>query len=148
MRIVAGVGDLVQRTGDGCTGRVLNARVIKTSGGAVCGLHRAREDDERGFHGRASKPRLMVCHWFGLKTIRTVSNRFGPQNRWRQFVSVLASKPLRRLSPVCPQNQWRRFLAGWPQNLLRWFLAVWPQNLLRRFLAVWPQNLLRRFLAV
>jgi hypothetical protein len=30
-RIMAGVGDLVQRTGEGRTGR----------GGAVCGLHRA-----------------------------------------------------------------------------------------------------------
>jgi hypothetical protein len=51
MRIVVGVGDLVQRTGDGRTGRVLNGQVIERSGGAVCGLHRAREDDERGFLG-------------------------------------------------------------------------------------------------
>jgi hypothetical protein len=51
MRIVVGVGDLVQRTGDGRTGRVLNGQVIERSSGAVCGLHRAREDDERGFLG-------------------------------------------------------------------------------------------------
>jgi hypothetical protein len=50
-RIVAGVGDLVQRTGDGRTGRVLGGRVIERSGGAVCGLHRARGDNERGFLG-------------------------------------------------------------------------------------------------
>jgi hypothetical protein len=43
-RIVAGVGDLVQRTGDGRTGRVLGGRAVKRSGGAVCGLHLARED--------------------------------------------------------------------------------------------------------
>jgi hypothetical protein len=50
-RIVVGVGDLVQRTGDGRTGRVLGGRVIERSGGAVCGLHRARGDEERGFLG-------------------------------------------------------------------------------------------------
>jgi hypothetical protein len=51
MRIIAGVGDLVQRTGDGRTGRVLGGWVIKRSGGTVCGLHRARGDEERGFLG-------------------------------------------------------------------------------------------------
>jgi hypothetical protein len=50
-RIVAGVGDLVQRTGDGRTGRVLSGRTIERSGGAMCGLHRARGDEERGFLG-------------------------------------------------------------------------------------------------
>jgi hypothetical protein len=50
-RIVAGVGDLVQRTGDGRTGRVLGGRAIERSGGAVCGLHRARGDEERRFLG-------------------------------------------------------------------------------------------------
>jgi hypothetical protein len=34
MRIVAGVGDLVQRTGDGRTYRVLSGRAIERSGGA------------------------------------------------------------------------------------------------------------------
>jgi hypothetical protein len=51
MRIVAGVGDLVQRTGDGRTGRVLGDRVIERSGGAVCGLHCARGDEEHEFLG-------------------------------------------------------------------------------------------------
>jgi hypothetical protein len=50
-RIVAEVEDLLQRTGDGCTGWVLGGRAIKRSGGAVCGLHRARRDEERGFLG-------------------------------------------------------------------------------------------------
>jgi hypothetical protein len=44
MRTVAEVGDLVQRTGDGRTGRVLGGRAIERSGGAVCGLHLARGD--------------------------------------------------------------------------------------------------------
>jgi hypothetical protein len=49
--IVAGVGDLVQRTADGCTGRVLSGQAIERSGGAVCGLHCARGDEEREFIG-------------------------------------------------------------------------------------------------
>jgi hypothetical protein len=51
MMIVAGVGDLVQRIKDDRTGQVLSGRAIKRSGGAVCGLHRARGDEERGFLG-------------------------------------------------------------------------------------------------
>jgi hypothetical protein len=51
MRTMAGVGDLVQRTGDGRTGRVLGGRAVERSGGTVCGLHRAREDKERRFLG-------------------------------------------------------------------------------------------------
>jgi hypothetical protein len=48
-RIMVGVGDLVQRSEDGHTGRVLSGRVIERSGGVVCGLHHARGDEERGF---------------------------------------------------------------------------------------------------
>jgi hypothetical protein len=51
MRIVEGVGDMVQKTGDGRTGRVLSGRAIERSGGAICGLHYARRDEERGFLG-------------------------------------------------------------------------------------------------
>jgi hypothetical protein len=51
MRIMAGVGDLVQRTMDGRTGRVLDGRVIERSGDTVCGLHHARGDEEREFLG-------------------------------------------------------------------------------------------------
>jgi hypothetical protein len=51
MRIMAGVEDQVQRTGDGRTGWVLDGWAIERSGGAVCGLHRARRDEERGFPG-------------------------------------------------------------------------------------------------
>jgi hypothetical protein len=50
-RIMAGVGDLVQRTGDGHTGRVLGGRVIERSDGVMCGLHRARGDEERRLVG-------------------------------------------------------------------------------------------------
>jgi hypothetical protein len=44
MRTVAGVGDLMQRTGDGHTGRVLGGRAVEKLGGTVCGLHLARGD--------------------------------------------------------------------------------------------------------
>jgi hypothetical protein len=50
-RIVVGIGDLVQRIRDGPTGQVLGGWAIERSGDAVCGLHRARGDEERGFLG-------------------------------------------------------------------------------------------------
>jgi hypothetical protein len=50
-RIVARVGDLVQRIEYGRTGRVLGGWTIERSGDAVCGLHRARGDEERAFLG-------------------------------------------------------------------------------------------------
>jgi hypothetical protein len=49
MRIVVGVGDLVQRAGDGRIGRVIGDRAIERSGGTVCDLHHARGDEEREF---------------------------------------------------------------------------------------------------
>jgi hypothetical protein len=49
MRIVAGVGDLMQWIEDGCTGRILSGRTIERPGGAMCSLHRARGDEKREF---------------------------------------------------------------------------------------------------
>jgi hypothetical protein len=46
MRIVVGVGELVQMIRDGRTGQVLSGQVIERSGGTVCGLHRAHGDEE------------------------------------------------------------------------------------------------------
>jgi hypothetical protein len=43
-RTVVGVGDLIQRTGDDRTGRVLGGRAVEISGCVVCGLHLARGD--------------------------------------------------------------------------------------------------------
>jgi hypothetical protein len=43
-RTMTGVGDLVQRTGDGRTGQVLGGWAVERSGGAVCGPHLARGD--------------------------------------------------------------------------------------------------------
>jgi hypothetical protein len=49
MRIIVRVGDLVQRTEDGCISQVLGGREIERSGGAVCDLHRACGDEEHEF---------------------------------------------------------------------------------------------------
>jgi hypothetical protein len=50
-RIVAGVGNLVQRTRDGRIGRILGGRTIKRLGDVACGLHRACGDEDHGFLG-------------------------------------------------------------------------------------------------
>jgi hypothetical protein len=50
-RIMTGVEDRVQRTGDGRTGQVLGGRTIGRLGDVVCGLHHAHGDEERGFLG-------------------------------------------------------------------------------------------------
>jgi hypothetical protein len=51
----------VQRTGDGCTGRVLGGRAIERSGDIVCDLYRAQRDKKHGFLGCDSKLRSTVC---------------------------------------------------------------------------------------
>jgi hypothetical protein len=43
-RTVTGVGDLVQRTGDGRTGQILGGQTVERSGGVIRGLHLARGD--------------------------------------------------------------------------------------------------------
>jgi hypothetical protein len=48
---MARVGDLVQRTGDGRTSRVLGGWMIERLGGDVCNLHHACGDEEREFLG-------------------------------------------------------------------------------------------------
>jgi hypothetical protein len=49
MSIVAGVRDIVLRTGDGRTGQILGDRTIRRSDDTVCGLYRAHGDEEREF---------------------------------------------------------------------------------------------------
>jgi hypothetical protein len=50
-RIVAGVGDLMQRIGDGRTSPVLIGQMIGRSGDGMCGLYRAHEDEKCEFLG-------------------------------------------------------------------------------------------------
>jgi hypothetical protein len=47
-KIVVGVGDLMQRIGDGRIGRILGGQTIERSDDEVCGLYRTRGDEERG----------------------------------------------------------------------------------------------------
>jgi hypothetical protein len=49
MRIMAGVGDLVQRIKDGRTDRVLSCWTIGRSGDVMCGLYYAHRDKKREF---------------------------------------------------------------------------------------------------
>jgi hypothetical protein len=61
---VAGVGHLVQETGDNHTGRVLGGRAIGKSDDTVCGLHYARGDEEHEFPNLGIKTGiscLMIC---------------------------------------------------------------------------------------
>jgi hypothetical protein len=111
MRIMVGVEDLVQRTGDGHIGRVLGGWTIRRSGDAVCSLHHARGDEEREFLNGASKPRLMVCQWFGLKTTRTVSHD-------------LATKPMVGFL-VEPQNQGSGGFLGLSLKTGSYGLVIW-----------------------
>jgi hypothetical protein len=103
MRIVIGVGDLVQRIGNGRTCRILGGQAIERSGGTVCDLHRARGDEERMFLGGASKTRSTVCEWFGLKTTRAVF----PGLAYKPVVTVfsgLTSKSVALISRFRLQN--------------------------------------------
>jgi hypothetical protein len=50
----------VEDRGWSSTGRVLGGWTIERSGDAVCGLHRAQENEERRYLSFASKPRSTV----------------------------------------------------------------------------------------
>jgi hypothetical protein len=51
MRIIIGVGYLVQRTGDNHISRVLSGQTIERSNDVVCSLHCACGDEECEFLG-------------------------------------------------------------------------------------------------
>jgi hypothetical protein len=81
---------------DGHTGRVLSSQAIERSGGDVCGLYRARGDEEHEFLGSASKPRSMVCQWFGFKTTTMVS----PDLASKVVVTVFSDLALKLVATV------------------------------------------------
>jgi hypothetical protein len=90
------------------TGWVLGGRTIERLGDAVCSLHHAQEDEERGFLGSASKPRSAVS-------------------------LSLASKPVATVLLVWPQNH----LFGFPSLGLKtdsYGLVIWAIKSSRRFL--------------
>jgi hypothetical protein len=51
------------------TCQVLGERTIERSGDVVCDLHHIQGDEERGFLGLASKPRLMVSPGLASKPV-------------------------------------------------------------------------------
>jgi hypothetical protein len=94
MRIMV-VEDLVQRTGDGRTGRVLSGRAIERSGDTVCGLHHAHGDEKRGFLGLLSLKTKVATFFSGLasKPVATVFS--GLASKLVATISPgLASKPV------------------------------------------------------
>jgi hypothetical protein len=62
------------------TCQIHGGRTVERSGDAVCDLHRAQENEERGFLDLVSKLRATMCQWFDIKTT------------WSGFL-VWASKP-------------------------------------------------------
>jgi hypothetical protein len=84
------------------------------------GLHHAHEDEEREFLGWDSKPRLMACQWFGLKTNRTVFSGLALKPVATVFSSLtlkpmamaspgLASKPVACVFRFGPSNHYAMF---------------------------------------
>jgi hypothetical protein len=98
-RITAGVGDLVQRTGDGQA--QVGYSVAGRSGGQVT-----------------------LCVVYNMrKEMRSMSFLVQPQNQGLRFVNGLASKPLQQFLLIWPQNRWLWFLLVWHQNL--WLQFLW-----------------------
>jgi hypothetical protein len=58
---VTRIGDLVQKTGDYCTGQILGDWSIDRSDDVVCCLYCAHGDEEDGFFVLASKPSSTIC---------------------------------------------------------------------------------------
>jgi hypothetical protein len=91
MRIVTGVGDLMQTTGDGRTGQVLGS-----------------------WESRGQVALCAVCTVHG--ETRSTGFLVEPQNQGAQFVSGLASKSFRRFVSGLTSKPLVRFLPVWPQN--------------------------------
>jgi hypothetical protein len=146
-RIIAGVGDLVQRIGDGHIGWVLDGRTIKRSCDAMYDLHHTWGDEERGFLGWVSKPWSMVYQWFGLKTTGTVCQWFdlkttGTVCQWFDLKTTgtdyfgLASKSVATVSPDLASKLVMEGFSVWASKLAATIWWFWSQNYHDGFL-VW-----------
>jgi hypothetical protein len=93
------------------TGQVLGGRMIERSGDAVCSLYHAQGDEERGFLGLSSKPRLAVSPSLASKVVVIVS-------------PGLASKPVAMVSPGLASKPVAMVLVVWPQNHSLGFLGL------------------------
>jgi hypothetical protein len=151
MRIVVGVGDLVQRIGDGRTGdREVGWHRVRS---APCTWRR-----EHGFLGWALKPRSTVCEWFGLKTTRTVFTGLTSKSV-ATVSSGLASKPAATVFSSLPSKLVATVSPGLVSKPMVGFL-VEPQNqgdggfpdlglkTSSSSLVIWASKLSRRFLSL
>jgi hypothetical protein len=123
MRIMVGVGDLVQMIRHGRTCRVLDGWAIERSGDVMCDLHRACGDKERWFLCSASKPRLTVCEWFGLKITQTVFAGLASKPVVT-FSSGLASKSAAMVSNGLASKPAATVLFGLSSKLVQQFSSV------------------------
>jgi hypothetical protein len=107
------------------TSWVLGGRTIGWSNDAVCDLHHARGDDECWFLSWASKPKSMVCQWFGLKTTETVFSYLA----LKPVVTVslgLTSKPVATVSPGLASKLVAMSFLVWaskPTATVWWFVS-------------------------
>jgi hypothetical protein len=96
---------------------------------------KVRHSMARRSGGRVTSCAVCTVHM----KMRSVGFLVEPQNQGRWFVSGLTSKPLRRFSPIWPQNRWQRFSLIWPQNRCLGFfglrlktdssdLVIWPSK--------------------
>jgi hypothetical protein len=114
---VAGVGDLVQRTEDDRTSRVLGGRSVERSGDAVCGLTWHVKTRSAGFlvepqnqgrrfvTGLALKPAATVFSSLASKLVATVSPSLGLKIGSSGLV-IWASKSPRRFLGLCLKTKW------------------------------------------
>jgi hypothetical protein len=84
--------------------------MVKRSGHAMCGLHRAQEDEEHGFLDLASKPRSMVSPGLTSELVATVLVV------WLQNHSLGFSDLGLKIDSFG--------LVIWPTKLPRWFLGL------------------------
>jgi hypothetical protein len=101
----------VEDWGWSSTGWVLGGRTIERSGDAMCGLHCAQGDEERGFLGLASKPKLMVSPGLAPKSMATVLLVW-PQNHSLGF-SYLGLKIGRCGLVIWPTKSTRQSFLVW-----------------------------------
>jgi hypothetical protein len=96
--------------------------MIERLSDTVCDLHRAQEDEERGFLGLASKLRSTVSPSLTSKLVATVS-------------PVLTLKPVATILVIWPQNHSLGFL-GLGLKTGSYGLMIWPTKSPRRFLGL------------
>jgi hypothetical protein len=107
------------------------------------GRNRRSSAEDRGWSHRPgtqmarwSVGRVMSCAVYTVHMkARSAGFLVEPQKQGLRFVSGLASKPLRRFSPVWPQNQWLGFFC-WGLKIVSSGLLIWALKSPLRFLGL------------